>query len=120
MLDWRVHHGGAAVQYFKHYRDHFGTSSSRFYKTTLFESPHLLVGLNCLEPGQAQALHAHAGQDKIYLVLEGEGTFTVGGQRQVAGEGVTVWAPGGVEHGVENTGPSSLVLFVGIAPAASG
>src|SRR5688500_11612673 len=44
-------------------------------KSTLFESPRLLVGLNAFEPGQSHALHAHAGMDKLYLVLEGEGLF---------------------------------------------
>jgi uncharacterized cupin superfamily protein len=75
------------VQYFKDYREHFGTSASKSYKASLFESPRLLVGLNCLEPGQMQAQHAHAVQDKCYLVLEGVGTFTIGRERQVAGAG---------------------------------
>ncbi len=105
------------MQYIKDYREHFGTGGT-FFKTTLFQSPRLLVGLNCLEPGQAQAQHAHAQQDKVYLVLEGEGTFTVGHERHVASEGEVIWAPAGVEHGVENTGGRSLVLFVGIAPAS--
>lgn len=106
------------MQYFKDYREHFGTSGAKFFKTTLFQSPRLLAGLNCLEPGQAQPQHAHGSQDKVYLVLEGEGTFTVGRERRVASEGEVVWAPAGLEHGVENTGARSLVLFVGIAPAA--
>jgi len=105
------------VQYFKDYREHFGTSASKSYKASLFESPRLLVGLNCLEPGQMQAQHAHAVQDKCYLVLEGVGTFTIGRERQVAGAGTVVWAPAGVEHGVENTGKGSLILLVALAPA---
>ena len=105
------------MQYFKDYREHFGTSASRFYKASLFDSPRLQVGLNCLEPGQMQAQHAHAAQDKCYLVLEGEGTFTIGRERQSAGQGTVVWAPAGVEHGVENTGKVSLILMVAMAPA---
>ncbi len=104
------------MQYFKDYREHFGTSASKFYKTTLFDSSRLVVGLNCLEPGQMQAQHAHAGQDKCYLVLEGEGAFTIGNERRVAGEGTAVWAPAGVEHGVENAGSTSLILLVVLAP----
>ena len=105
------------MQYFKDYREHFGTSASKFYKTTLFDSPRLLVGLNCLEPGQMQAQHAHGAQDKVYLVLEGQGAFTIDGDRREVGEGTVVWAPAGVEHGVENIGDSSLVLLVALAPA---
>jgi gentisate 1,2-dioxygenase len=44
-------------------------------KSTLFQSPRLLVGLNAFEPGQSHALHAHAGMDKVYSVVEGSGVF---------------------------------------------
>ena len=44
-------------------------------KSTIFESPRLLVGLNAFEPGQSHALHAHPGMDKVYHVIEGEGVF---------------------------------------------
>jgi hypothetical protein len=41
-------------------------------KTTLSESPRLLVGVNAFEPGQAYALHAHAGMDKVYQPRRGQ------------------------------------------------
>ncbi len=90
---------------------------SKPYKTSLFQSDRLLLGLNCLESGQAQKLHTHAHQDKFYFVLEGEGEFNVGGEIRVEGRGCAVWAPAGVEHGVSATGNRQLVLLVGIAPA---
>ncbi len=101
---------------FSDYRDHVGSSAAKFYKATLFESPRLLLGLNCLEPGQTQAAHEHGGQDKFYFVVEGLGEFTVGDETRAAGPGVTVWAAAGVPHGVTNPGPARLVLLVGIAP----
>ena len=102
---------------FLDYRDYTGASPDKFFKSTLFESPRLLLGLNCLEPGQAQSAHAHADQDKFYFVVEGEGEFAVGGEKRRVGAGAAVWAPAGVKHGVLNTGQSRLVLLVGIAPA---
>lgn len=102
---------------FTDYRAHAGSNPEKFFKSTLFQSPRLLLGLNCLEPGQVQAAHAHGQQDKFYFVIEGEGEFVVGEERQTGGPGVTVWAPAGVEHGVTNTGSKRLVLLVGIAPA---
>jgi hypothetical protein len=42
------------------YRDHTGSSAEKFFKSTLFQSSRLLLGLNCLEPGQTQATHMHA------------------------------------------------------------
>src|SRR5437868_1972 len=104
------------MENFTDYRQHVGSSPSKFYKSTLFESPRLLLGLNCLEPGQSQAAHQHADQDKFYYVVEGHGEFSVGGDTRQAGPGFTVWAPAGVTHGVSNRGPERLVLLVGIAP----
>jgi oxalate decarboxylase/phosphoglucose isomerase-like protein (cupin superfamily) len=55
--------------------DHAVYNAAKMGKTTIFESSRLLVGLNAFEPGQEHKLHAHAGQDKVYHVLEGEGLF---------------------------------------------
>ena len=108
---------GEWMDYFKDYRNFVGSRSEKFFKSTLFESGRMMLGLNCLDPGQEQAVHAHEGQDKFYFVLEGEGVFTVGDVVQVAGEGTTVWAPEGVDHGVRNAGHTRLVVLVGMAPA---
>lgn len=99
------------------YRAHVGSKPEKFFKSTLFQSSRLLVGLNCLDPGQNQSPHRHAGQDKFYFVIEGEGEFIVGEETTLAGPGAAVWAPAGVEHGVTNRGAERLVLLVGIAPA---
>ncbi len=108
------------MELFTDYRRHVGARADKFFKATLFESPRLMLGLNCLEPGQAQAAHDHAGQDKFYFVIEGEAEFSVGGQARPAGAGAVIWAPAGVVHGVTNTGAARLVVLVGIAPAPAG
>ncbi len=97
--------------------DHAGARPDKFYKTTLFRGDALLLGLNCLEPGQTQAAHDHADQDKFYFVIGGTGRFQVGDELFTAGEGELVWAPAGVVHGVTNAGVIRLTLLVGIAPA---
>jgi quercetin dioxygenase-like cupin family protein len=101
---------------FLDYRDHTGANPEKFFKSTLAESPRLLLGLNCLEPGQSQSAHTHADQDKFYFVIEGQGEFTVGDETRQAGQGTTVWAPAGAPHGVTNRGSAKLVLLVGMAP----
>lgn len=105
------------MDYFQDYRTHISFRPDKLSKATLFQSPRLLLGLNCLEPGQSQASHQHADQDKFYFVVEGEGEFTVGEEIQKAGTGMTVWAPAGVTHGVVNHSSHRLVLLIGIAPA---
>jgi quercetin dioxygenase-like cupin family protein len=104
------------MSHFLDYRNFTGANPEKFFKSTLAESPRLLLGLNCLEPGQSQAAHTHADQDKFYYVIEGEGEFTVADEKQVAGPGVSVWAPAGAPHGVSNRSSARLVLLVGIAP----
>lgn len=100
-----------------HYKEHVGRREDKFYKTTLFQAEHLMVGLNCLEPGQVQKVHDHADQDKFYYVIEGEGRFTVGDDVTEAGPGHIVWAAAGVPHGVENRSETQLVILMGIAPS---
>lgn len=101
---------------FTDYREHVGTNLERFYKTTLFQTERMLLGMDCLEPGQAQVAHKHAGRDKFYFVIEGVGDFTIGDERRTVGAGGVVWAGADVTHGVVNTGDERLVMLVGIAP----
>lgn len=105
------------MQYVKTVQDHAGSQAEKFYKTTLFHSNALLLGLNCLEPGQTQRAHDHADQDKFYFVVEGQGLFRIGEDLQTAVAGDVVWAPAGIIHGVSNEADSRLTLLVGIAPA---
>lgn len=97
--------------------DYTGARPGKFFKATLFRGDALLLGVNCLEPGQTQAAHDHAEQDKFYYVVEGHGRFRLGDDEQSAGPGAVVWAPAGLVHGVTNDGDTRLTLLVGIAPA---
>ena len=100
-----------------YYSEYVGAKADKFYKTTLFQAEHLMLGLNCLEPGQVQSVHDHADQDKFYYVIEGRGSFTVGETVSEVGPGHVIWAAAGVPHGVENKGSERLVILVGIAPS---
>jgi quercetin dioxygenase-like cupin family protein len=104
------------MNHFLDWRGHVGSGAEKFYKTTLWQGEHVMVGLNCLEPNQTQGLHAHQGADKFYFVLEGEGKFTVGNEERNATAGALVVAPAGIEHGVTNTSDERLSLLVTIAP----
>jgi len=97
--------------------DHAVYTPARMGKTTLFSSARLLVGLNAFEPGQAHALHAHAGQDKAYLVAEGSGVFLLDGHELPMTAGDLLIAPEGVPHGVRNTGHTRLLVVAILAPA---
>ena len=97
--------------------EHAAYAPARMGKSTLFESPRLLVGLNAFEPGQEHALHAHDGQDKAYMVAEGSGLFLLEGRELAMSAGDLLIAPAGVPHGVRNTGPGRLLVVAVLAPA---
>jgi len=97
-------------------RNHAVYTPAKMGKATLFESARLLVGLNGFEPGQEHALHAHAGQDKAYLVVEGSGQFLLEGRELPMQAGDLLVAPEGVPHGVRNTGNSRLLVLAVLAP----
>src|SRR5207253_705770 len=99
--------------------DHAAWRPEKMGKSTIFESPRLLVGLNAFEPGQAHALHSHAGMDKVYHVVEGEGVFLLEGRELPMRAGDLLVAPDGVPHGVRNDGPGRLLLLAILAPAPS-
>jgi mannose-6-phosphate isomerase-like protein (cupin superfamily) len=98
-------------------REHAVYSATKMGKTTLFESVRLLVGVNAFEPGQAHALHAHAGMDKVYSVVEGEGVFLLEDRELPMRAGDLLIAPEGVPHGVRNTGAGRLLVLAILAPA---
>lgn len=91
-------------------------SGTKMTKLDCFRSDRLLIGLNCLEPGQDQPPHTHAGADKFYFVVSGKARFVVGDSTLDAATGDLVLAPAGVPHGVDRALEPTVVL-VGIAPA---
>ena len=101
-------------EYFTTVAAHVAFAPAKFAKADLARGAHLLAGLNCFEPGQSQAVHAHDGADKFYLVLEGKARMRVGAEERVAAAGTLVWAPAGVPHGVE-AALERTVMLVGMS-----
>jgi quercetin dioxygenase-like cupin family protein len=102
--------------FFKEYNSFLSFRPNRYGKATLFENEHILVGLNCLMPGQSMEKHAHEVQIRFYLVLEGHGVTWVGDEKKETGAGMVIWVPAGYTHSIENTGAEQMILLVGIAP----
>lgn len=88
-------------------------------KANLFESERFFLDVYGLEPGQSQTVHAHEGADKVYVVVEGAGTVSIGAEKSPIAAGEAVHAPAGVEHGLENPGPGRLVALAFMAPHPS-
>lgn len=94
-------------------------SPDKMKKNNLFQTPRFFCDVYGFEPGQAQKGHVHGDQDKVYIVLEGQGTFQVGQEAQVLGAGQGVMAPAGKEHGVRNHTQQRLLVLVFVAPNPS-
>jgi quercetin dioxygenase-like cupin family protein len=94
-------------------------SSEKMKKNNLFQTSRFFCDIYCFEPGQEQKGHIHGEQDKVYLVLEGQGTFQVGSEKRVLGQGQGTLAPAGEEHGVKNHTDQRLKVLVLVAPNPS-
>ena len=68
-------------------------------------------------PGGGPPPHVHHREDETFQVLEGEYEFTVNGQRLVAKEGTTIFAPRDVPHSYRFIGPGAGRLMCVITPA---
>ena len=90
--------------------------AAKMQKINLFETERFFLDVYCLEPGQAQKAHAHAGSDKVYAVLEGSVHARVGAEERELHAGETVLAPAGSEHGIENRSGARAAVLVFMAP----
>jgi len=101
---------------FKDARAAAAFAPDKMKKVNLFDSERMFCDVYGLNPGQEQTAHAHAGCDKIYFVIDGEGSFRIGDEEQRVGAGWAVWAPAGASHAVRNPGPARLTVLVFMAP----
>jgi quercetin dioxygenase-like cupin family protein len=91
-------------------------SFEKMKKNNIFQTRRFFCDVYCFEPGQEQKGHVHGYQDKVYLVLEGQGKFKVGIEERVLGPGQGTMAPAGEEHGVMNHTNTRLKVLVFVAP----
>jgi quercetin dioxygenase-like cupin family protein len=90
--------------------------ADKMARIALATTPHVHLDLYALEPGQAQKVHTHDDQDKIYVVLEGRGRITIGADNDTLEAGEAIVAPAGVAHGVSNDSGARLLLLVVVSP----
>jgi quercetin dioxygenase-like cupin family protein len=57
-----------------------------------------------IKPGFGAPAHISEGEDKLFIVLEGQLKYLVGDQTEVAAPGARVLVPKGVVHGFTNVG----------------
>ena len=104
------------MSHFKKIADGLQFAPEKMKKNGIFETDRFFCDTYCFEPGQEQAPHAHAGQDKVYYVLEGRGVFKVDEEERELGVGEIALAPAGSNHGVFNRSQQRLVTLVFVTP----
>jgi len=97
-------------------RDHAKFQTDKMAKIALATTSRAQLDLYCLEPGQSQKAHTHTDQDKIYLVMEGRGRFSLDGAESTLESGEAIVAPAGAAHGVVNDSAGRLLLLVVVTP----
>ena len=91
-------------------------TGDKMKKNNLFQTERFFCDIYCFEPGQEQKGHVHGNQDKVYIVLEGQGIFQVGTDCRTLEAGQGTLAPAGEEHGVKNRPSQRLIVLVFVAP----
>ena len=109
----QLYKGPVKVQ---HPSDVRGFAEAKLQKDHLFSTERFFLDVYCHRPGQTQTPHAHAGSDKVYVVLEGRPTVELDGERQELREGDAVLCPAGSSHGLRNAGAADARVLVLMTP----
>ena len=91
-------------------------ADEKMQKVNLFETERMFCDIYCLQPGQAQKVHAHAGADKVYFVLQGTVTVILDGAEMQVQPQQTVLAPADMPHGLRNDSDGNVVCLVTMGP----
>lgn len=89
-------------------------------KSTIHQSPGLLLGVDGFEPGQVHAAHVHSQQEKVWWILAGRGTVEVAGESRIVAAGELVVIPAGVDHAIAADQGERLAVAVVLAPGPTG
>jgi quercetin dioxygenase-like cupin family protein len=99
-------------------------SPQKRIRKKLLGSRRIVTELLCYEPGQSTPIHHHPEQDEVFLVLEGQGTISVGeeeaAEEAAIGPRSLLHVPAGTRHGMKAAGDSRMVVLFFKAPATPG
>lgn len=90
--------------------------SERRIRKRLIISDLIESELVCYEPGQSTVEHHHVGQDEIFYIVDGRGTFTVDGEIIEVSTGSMILAPAESKHAIQCAEDSRLVVVFFKAP----
>ena len=74
--------------------------------------------ISCYQPMAHVVMHAHAVQEQVYHVLQGEGLMQFGDEHCVVRAHDVVFIPPGIAHAISNSGLVDLVFLVVTTPVS--
>ena len=81
------------------------------------DTPRFNFSIIDIEAGRELEEHVHEAEDDAFYIVEGEMTFTFGGEEAAAPPGTFVLVPPGVRHGFRNDGSVPVRMLNIHAPA---
>jgi mannose-6-phosphate isomerase-like protein (cupin superfamily) len=81
------------------------------------DTPRFNLSIIEIVAGRELEAHVHDAEDDAFYILEGELTFSFGGEEASAPPGTFVLVPPGVEHGFRNDGGAPVRMLNIHAPA---
>jgi mannose-6-phosphate isomerase-like protein (cupin superfamily) len=81
------------------------------------DTPRFNLSIIEINAGRVLEEHVHDAEDDAFYILDGEMTFTHGGEETLAGPGTFVLVPPGVQHGFRNDGDMPVRMLNVHAPA---
>jgi mannose-6-phosphate isomerase-like protein (cupin superfamily) len=85
----------------------------------MYSAPEAMIVHIAVQPGGFVAPHA-TEVDMEFFVLEGRGSFSLGGESVEAGEGTLIPSPAGIPHGMRNIGRGILRVLAVKNPRPAG
>jgi quercetin dioxygenase-like cupin family protein len=95
----------------------YGNSLWEYFVPSAVTGGKLSVFQSTMPEGFGPPRHIHTREDEVFLVLDGEVSFDVDGQLQVAGPGASVYMPRGVPHTFRVKSPVARMLGI-MSPGA--
>jgi quercetin dioxygenase-like cupin family protein len=82
----------------------------------LFITPEIRARIMRFDPHQLSAGHTHDLGHEMFLVLDGQGEFTIAGQTAVLGPGQACVARAGEWHEIRAVGDGPMTLYLSVTP----
>ncbi|MFC4324213.1 cupin domain-containing protein [Litchfieldia salsa] len=87
-------------------------NEERFTKRVIFKEDESTVFVLNFKQGQTLPTHKHLGTNVYLLVLDGEGSLIINGEKHTIKKNESILCNGEDEFAFENDGPSNVSLYV--------